>query len=219
MLSSVLAKDDGWMCLASSTNLVVRKFVFMIGSVGVSSLSVFFGPSGGCLRLGTVSGCSPIGSGLASSCAFPLSMFRMVTVALSLVSGFVGLFFSSYSGGSTLSVLFGDSLIFGFAFRLCSLNGGFLWSVGSPSEDLIVVLISFVVGVTFFSSGPAFASSSRSGGLFASFGTFPKVVALTLFIVLSVLRLLATDLCPSVTAGLVSPSAVSGDSPVGVNFI
>ena len=59
----------------------------------------------------------------------------------------------------------------------------------SPSRSLVIILVSFMINIAFFSSNPTFTSSSEDNKLFTSFNAFPGIMTLALFVILSKLVL------------------------------
>ena len=97
-----------------------------MNSIKISSLSIFFNPSKKYLELNAISKYSPVNSKLTSSYTFPLSVFEVIAITLSLIDNFIKLFFSDCDNNDALSILFKSSLVFNFTFELYSLGNNFL---------------------------------------------------------------------------------------------
>ena len=57
----------------------------------------------------------------------------------------------------------------------------------SPSRSLVIILVSFMINIAFFSSNPTFTSSSEDNKLFTSFNAFPGIIT---SIILSIGRII-----------------------------
>ena len=89
----------------------------------------------------------------------------------------------------------------------------------SPSRSLVIILVSFMINIAFFSSNPTFTSSSEDNKLFTSFNAFPGIMTLALFVILSILQLLTANLYPSIATKLLSPSTIYKSSPINIGFV